>query len=458
MSPFQSKAFCLLFTAQITSLVGTGLSSIALALLAWQMAGEQAGIVVSIALALKMVAYIFIAPVIGGLAHRMPRKRVLISLDIVRAVLIGCLPWVNEIWQIYVLMFAINACAAGFTPLFQATIPALFNHDQVYSKALSYARLAYDLENLLSPTLAAILLAWVGFNQLFYANGLTFIVSALLISFALFPVIKAHDRPPQIWHNIQFGINAYLHTPRLRALWALYFAVAAAGGMVIVNSVIYVQSYFKLDQQTLALLLMASGAGSMLAALGVPYLRNYFADRSIMLAGGLLLGLALSLGVFMLPLAGVYMLWLCLGMGSSLVQTPAGNLVRRSSHDSDSAALFAANFSLSHLAWLVGYLLAGWLGNLMGLNWAFVVLAGMAWVALLLAWQQYPKQDEAALWHTHAAMDHVHPHQHDQHHEHGHHQHGEVDKHMHQHHHKPIRHKHTFIIDQHHPRWPDHES
>ena len=94
----------------------------------------------------------------------------------------------------------------------------------------------------------------------------------------------------------------------------------------------------------------------------------------------------------------------------------------------------------------------------MGLNWAFAVLAGMAWIALILAWQQYPKQDDAALWHTHAAMDHVHPHQHDQHHEHEHHQHGEVDKHMHQHHHKPIRHKHTFIIDQHHPRWPDRES
>ncbi|MDP6968766.1 MAG: MFS transporter [Gammaproteobacteria bacterium] len=456
MSPFQSKPFRRLFSAQITSLIGTGLSSVALALLAWQMAGEQAGSVLGIALALKMIAYVFIAPVVGGLAHRMPRKRLLISLDIVRALLIGCLPWVSEIWHIYVLMFAINACAAGFTPLFQATIPDLFTNDKVYTKALSYARLAYDLENLLSPTLAALLLTWVGFYQLFYLNSLTFLLSAILIAFTLLPKSTAHDRPLQIWHNIQFGISAYLRTPRLRALWALYFAVAAAGGMVIVNTVVYVQGHLQLGQQTLAQVLMASGAGSMLAALWVPYLRHHFADRSIMLTGGLLLGLALTLGTRMLPLAGLYLLWFVMGLGSSLIQTPAGNLLRRSCRPGDSAAFFAANFSLSHLGWLVGYLLAGWLGTELGLSWAFGVLASMAWVALLIAWQQYPKQDQEDLWHTHTAMHHTHPHQHDQHHDHGHHhQHASADQHMHTHQHKPLRHKHTFVIDQHHPRWPD---
>ena len=70
-----------------------------------------------------MVAYVAIAPLAGAIAHRLPRRASLVALDLARAALIGCLPFVTEIWQIYVLIFALNACSAVFTPTFQATIP-----------------------------------------------------------------------------------------------------------------------------------------------------------------------------------------------------------------------------------------------------------------------------------------------------------------------------------------------
>jgi len=468
ISPFSVTSYRRLYFAQITSLLGTGLTSVALALLAWDLAGDQAGAVLGTALALKMVAYVFIAPIVGGLAHKLPRKTWLISMDVMRAALIGCLPWVSEIWHIYVLIFAINVCAAGFTPMFQATIPDLFKDDQTYTKALSYARLAYDLENLLSPTLAAILLAIMGFHELFHFNSLTFILSAVLIAITLIPKAAANERPPRVWHNIQFGISAYLKTPRLRALWALYFAVAAGGGMVIVNTVVYVQGYLQMDAQTMAMVLMASGAGSMLAALAMPSLRLRFSDRFIMFAGAALLAVTLSLGTQLPQLTGLTIMWFMLGLGSSLIQTPAGNLIRRSCRPSDSAAFFAANFSLSHGGWFFGYLLAGWLASQYHLSLAFAVLAGVAWLALLIAWQQYPKQDPEELWHSHEAMSHMHPHQHDMHHEHGHTHHSRGNQqhhdtspthaHQHPHQHQPLRHKHLFVIDQHHTQWPTKEG
>ena len=460
IGPFSVTAYRRLYLAQITSLLGTGLASVALALLAWDLAGEQAGAVLGTALALKMVAYVFVAPIVGGLAHKLPRKTWLMSMDILRAALIGCLPWVSEIWHIYVLIFAINVCAAGFTPMFQATIPDLFKDDHTYTKALSYARLAYDLENLLSPTLAAMLLAVLSFHELFYFNSLTFALSTLLIAITLVPKAAANDRPPQVWHNIQFGIAAYLKTPRLRALWALYFAVAAGGGMVIVNTVVYVQGYLHMNAQTMAMVLMASGAGSMLAALAMPSLRLRFSDRFIMFSGAALLAITLSLGSQLPPLTGLTLMWLLLGMGSALIQTPAGNLIRRSCRPSDSAAFFAANFSLSHAGWFFGYLLAGWLASAYGLASAFTVLAGVAWLALIIAWQQYPSQDPEELWHSHEAMSHVHPHQHDLHHAHGHSHHGsdQPHNHDHPHQHQPLRHKHPFVIDQHHTQWPTKEG
>ena len=120
-SPLGNRTYRRLFTAQVVALAGTGLSTIALALLAYDLAGAEAGAVLGTALAIKMVAYVGIAPIVGGLAHRLPRRRLLIALDVARAGVVGCLPLVTEIWQIYLLIFALNACSAGFTPTFQAT-------------------------------------------------------------------------------------------------------------------------------------------------------------------------------------------------------------------------------------------------------------------------------------------------------------------------------------------------
>ena len=52
---------------------------------------------------------------------------------------------------------------------------------------------------------------------------------------------------------------------------------------------------------------------------------------------------------------------------------------------SDVAAVFAAQFSLSHLAWLVAYPIAGWGATRFGLVPAWALLAGIAAVGAVLA-------------------------------------------------------------------------
>ncbi|WP_419800043.1 MFS transporter [Terasakiella sp.] len=271
-SPLKNPAYRNLFGAQVTSLIGTGLTTVALALLAYDMAGENAGQVLGTALAIKMIAYVCIAPIAGGFAHLLPRKQTLIFLDLVRAGLILTLPFLSTQWQLYGVIFALNVCSACFTPLFQSTIPDLLPNEERYTKALSYSRLAYDLENLLSPTLAALLLAVWSFDSLFLLNGLTFLGSAALVVITTFPQQAIAERESSLWHNISFGVKAYVRTPRLRGLLALHGAVACGGAMVIVNTVIYVRAHLGLGESETAYVMMASGAGSMLVALFLPRL------------------------------------------------------------------------------------------------------------------------------------------------------------------------------------------
>ena len=266
-SPLANKIYRRLFTAQVVALAGTGLSTVALALLAYDLAGGSAGIVLGTAFALKMVAYVTIAPVVGGLAHRLPRRQLLIGLDLARALFIGCLPFVTEVWQIYLLIFLLNACSAGFTPAFQATIPDVLPDEATYTRALSLSRLAYDLESLLSPTIAAAALLLVTADALFAVNALAFLISALLVLSVRLPAAKPPEREGGLWHNTTFGIRVYLKTPRLRGLLALSMAVSAAGAMVIVNTVVYVRSQLGGSESDTALALAAAGAGSMVVAL-----------------------------------------------------------------------------------------------------------------------------------------------------------------------------------------------
>jgi len=59
-----------LFAAQVIALAGTGLLTVALGLLAYELAGADAGVVLGTALAIKMVAYVGVAPIVGALANR----------------------------------------------------------------------------------------------------------------------------------------------------------------------------------------------------------------------------------------------------------------------------------------------------------------------------------------------------------------------------------------------------
>ena len=131
------------------------------------------------ALAVKMIAYVIFAPIVGGLAHRLPRKQLLISFDIIRALIVLAMPFVQAIWHIYVLIFLLNLFSAGFKPVFQATIPDILPDERKYTRALSLSRLAYDLDTLLSPLLAGLALLFLTYTSLFVANSIAFLISAV---------------------------------------------------------------------------------------------------------------------------------------------------------------------------------------------------------------------------------------------------------------------------------------
>ena len=119
------RAFRHLFLAQMVALLGTGLATVALALLAYDLAGSRAGAVLGTALAIKMTVYVLLAPVAAAVVPLAHRKKVLVALDLVRAAVALALPFVTAVWQVYLLIALLQSASACFTPLFQWLIPEI---------------------------------------------------------------------------------------------------------------------------------------------------------------------------------------------------------------------------------------------------------------------------------------------------------------------------------------------
>ena len=425
-----------LFLAQVIALIGTGLATVALGLLAYDLAGADAGAVLGTALAIKMIAYVGVAPIAAAFAERLPRRTMLVCLDLVRAAVALLLPFVSEVWQVYVLIFILQSASAAFTPTFQATIPDVLPDEKQYTRALSLSRLAYDLESVVSPMLAAALLTVISFHSLFAGTVVGFLASAALVVSVALPSPKAAERRG-IYDRTTRGIRIYLSTPRLRGLLALNLAVAAASAMVIVNTVVLVQAEFGFSQRATALALAAYGAGSMIAALLLPRLLDDLPDRRVMLTGTGLLVAGLLIGTLITDFTSLLPLWFVLGLGYSLAQTPSGRLLRRSAQPEDRPALFAAQFALSHVCWLVTYPIAGWLGAKSGLPLTFAALGLIAAVAVFAAVRLWPAHDPDEIEHVHDTLDAGHPHLADA---------VRVDN--------GHRHAHRYVIDSCHTEWP----
>ncbi len=393
----RNPTYARLFSAQVIALIGTGLLTVALGLLAFDIAGSDAGVVMGLAMTIKMVAYVAVSPIMIAVVARLPRKLVLIGADLIRAGIAMTLPFVTEAWQVYLLIFVLQSASATFTPTFQAIIPSVLPDEGEYTQALSLSRLASDMEALVSPMLAAVLLTVISFHRLFLGTVVGFLVSAALVIASRFPPVDAPP-PARFRDRLTRGARIFWASSELRGLMGLNLVVATTTAMVIVNTVVLVQDQLGRSQSDVALILAFNGGGSMVVALGMPRLLNRLPDRRVMLAGGtalpvLLLAVADVIGwaAGIVQWALLLGLWALLGAATSMILTPSARLLRRNSTEQNRPAVYAAQFSLSHACFLITYPLAGALGAVIGLQAvAFIlVVTGLVGLsAVVVAWRR----------------------------------------------------------------------
>jgi MFS transporter, NRE family, putaive nickel resistance protein len=414
---WRNRDFRLLFGAQIISLLGSGVTTVGLALFAYQLTGgASATAVIGNALTLRILAFLLFSQPAGVIADRVTRKKILIAADLIRFALLALFPFITQVWQIYALIFAINAVTAFFTPTFESSVPEVVGGEQ-YVKALSLSRVATDIEAVAAPALAGLLVVLLGLRWVFWFDAFTYLVSASLVAMAAMPHVKR--KLPRIslrtfLTELTTGTRILLREPSLRQALILSIAEATAGAAAIVATVSYVRDVLGRGETAFAFVMAAVGLGSSLTAILLGRAtgryekgardqsilhsrRHQWASRALLI-GGLVLGLVLLPDILKPSLLIFSFLWMLNGAGQALIAIPSSTLLAEHTIEGERGRAYAAHFALTHFFWLasypaIGHAAANW-GSPLTFTAAGVVCLLVTAIAMFLG---YGKRDA----HTH---------------------------------------------------------
>jgi MFS transporter, NRE family, putaive nickel resistance protein len=449
-----NPVFARLYAAQTTSLLGDALTWVGLALVAFELAGQHSAVVLSFAFTLRVTAFVLLAPLAGAIADRFDRKKIMVVTHVIRMVIVGLLPFVTQVWQIYILVFALNVFNAFFTPTYQATIPLVTGQND-YPQAIALSSATYQLLGVLGPGIAGSVAALIGARQVFFLDALSFLIAGVLIltlpGQLRVESNQSSSKRGRTWRDIKNGTTSLFNDACIRYGLFMQLVASIAGAQILVNTVGYVQGALKLGNVQYGWVMAAFGIGATISAVAVGVVSQRFARTRVVLFGAGLITIAL-LPANYANLPFLMVLWLMAGMGQNCVNLPTQTLIADRIPIDAQGRVYGAHFAWSHLWWVISYPLAGWLGS--QFTEVEFFYGGLIGLALLVVVQitLTPHFHE----HLHYPVLHEHKHLHDEHHQHEHdegiflsqshthlHEHTIIVSHNHPHHHHEIHHHHS---------------
>lgn len=228
-----------LWMAQVVSQAGDWVSHIAVVTLLLRLTGT--GTVIAYSLILRMLPWVFVAPLAGVLVDRWNRKTILIASDIVRAMVVPCFLFVDDpshVPWVYAVVVLQVCASCFFEPARQAILPSIVTREQLLSaNALSSA--TWSLMLAMGSALGGVLISFLGLRFAFVFDAGTYILSSLLL---LGIIVPPRDSPKlrsigDAFRDLAAGFSYVRREPAVSSLIMVKAGVGLAGGMVLLFTV-----------------------------------------------------------------------------------------------------------------------------------------------------------------------------------------------------------------------------
>lgn len=389
---FGSHAFFRLWIAQVVSALGDWLGFLAITILAASIGSGSGGAAVGLVMSARIVPGFFLAPVTGVMIDRWDRKKVMVTCDLARAAVICSLPFVHNVLGLVLASLVLEVCTLAWSPAKEASVPNLVPTERLTSAnslSLAAAYGTFPVAAVLFAVLAQIA-KWLGSIDAlhffktdqtalaFYADAVTFLVSAFMISTLALPEVARRARAArsaksaekridfaQTFHELKEGWRFIFVNPIVRSVNLGLATGLMGGGMVVPLGSIFSTDVLGAGAAGYGVFITALGFGVAVGVLllsvtqrRLPHARVF--ELSIFVAAGSLF-FAASMSSLALAIIGVFALGVCAGS----VYVVGFTLLHENVDDALRGRIFSALYTIVRLCLLIAFALGPFLSELL---------------------------------------------------------------------------------------------
>lgn len=378
---FGSASFFRLWLAQVASSLGDWIGFVAITALAARIAGGTSPeAAVGLVLSARLVPGFFLAPVAGVLVDRWDRKKVMVSCDIGRGLVLATLPWVDSIPGLVALSFLLEILTLLWSPAKEATVPSMVPASYLptaNSLSLVAAYGTFPIGSALFAALAGVAKFLGGFEALeglkvdqefiaIYVDVFTFFVSATLISTLAMPSRPKVQKATagrridfgQAWRELREGVAFITQNRVVRAVMLSIATGLVGGGMLVPLGPAFARTTLGGGSAAFGLLLTALGVGVAGGIIGLSVVQRHIPHERVFLFAVFGAGLSIVAGASMATLTPVLVLVGVLGVCAGAVYVLGFTILQTNVEDELRGRVFAALYTLVRFCLLSAFAIA----------------------------------------------------------------------------------------------------
>ena len=173
-----------LWLGQAVSQIGEGLNKVALLYLVYEVTGST--LMMTVIGVLQTLPPLLIGPLLGVYVDRLPKKRMMMAADGLRATLALIIPVLLAIHaftlpRVYVVVFLMALVATVFSPALSSAVPLIVGPTQL-TAANAWVASTAMIGMLVGPAISGLGIATVGMQVVLYVSSATFALSVLFLS------------------------------------------------------------------------------------------------------------------------------------------------------------------------------------------------------------------------------------------------------------------------------------
>ena len=293
-----SLDFWKFWVGQTISNLGSSFTQWAVPLLVFRL--THSAVNLGIATAATFLPYLLFGLLLGAWMDRVDRKRAMIALDSLNAIVILSIPlvatfWHLSVWWIYGVTFIQSSVFIAFSAGEFAAIPSLVSTDDLVT-ANGRIQATYSAAQVAGPLLAGALVSLIPLQWVMAFDAASFAVSAVSLatirkSFNAAAEGEAKD-PTTILHDVVEGLRYVLGHPVLRNISLMMALINFVSSTAWAQLVLFASDRLHASVREIGVLFAAGSAGVVVTGLLAGRLRKVFsftalAMTSLMLMGGL---------------------------------------------------------------------------------------------------------------------------------------------------------------------------